>query len=730
MSAFKIYTIKPLETMEALSLKLRQWCSRQPGTSEAAAFSQDCSGLLGLAPTNPGSLGRVASGPVPALAPLVAAVSALKGFLHEAARVASRFATRQTNVVSPYIGGVVGAPDTAMPNSCKTRGFSIGTLNPGRSGLLSLHTHEVIWWRLIRIANKLVTHQIDICFLPAWRWPPGVEVPEDLGFRMLGTAKAKWASIGALVSMRIAPLVHQLDAFMTDRTLWLAVNLGGDSAYILGGFYAAPGGDIETWSLLLQQFEALSATFPGVRIVLAGDANAHFSKVVRHESHCNCLHCKQSPRDRQIEAMVAASNLAVLNDDTPTHDSGTLIDLILGTPDVFTKAVVHPETIGGSDHRLVTAKVGAVPCSDHWQPDARVQWSHGHLWSEALSSVQESTQVILSAVDEAICEVCETPTLPVKRRRAILDAAAWCREVLVAVAGHLHGLVAVTVTKKKKRQLTEPVASHHLDNLQVSKAVAAAQLTARQKFAALCAKDPAKADSFLSGFFNRSRRFEVSLVDEETQKTLGAFQTAEVIAADMSARANNQFPVDDEGRRMLVDLVSKIRAAGAPPTGVPGIQQLPSSTTAQLPTLYSQDEFRTCLTKICASKKSVHAPLAAVKAGSLVTDSLALQLCNLGRACGLTAAAWSTRHISPIRKAGPQLVTSIANLRPVSRASDMSAIQDALWLSRCKPFIERYTGECQLGGRYDCIAIIVALVLHAQVRHYQGLLTYFLFCRS
>ena len=57
----------------------------------------------------------------------------------------------------------------------------------------------------------------------------------------------------------------------------------------------------------------------------------------------------------------------------------------------------------------------------------------------------------------------------------------------------------------------------------------------------------------------------------------------------------------------------------------------------------------------------------------------------------------------------------------------MSAIQDALWLSRCKPFIEKYTGECQLGGKHDCIAIIVALVLHAQVRNYQRLLTYFLF---
>ena len=367
--------------------------------------------------------------------------------------------------------------------------------------------------------------------------------------------------------------------------------------------------------------------------------------------------------------------------------------------------------------------------SENWQPDARVQWSHGHLWSEALFSLQECTQVILSAVENAVSEVCVTQTLPVKRRRAILDAAAWCRKVLVAVAGHLHGLVAVTVTKKRKQQRTVPLPSvrREPDCMQICRAIATAQLDARQKFAELFARDPAKADSFLSKFFNRSRQFEIALADEETQKTLGAFQTAEAIAADMSARANNKFPCDAEGRQVLADLVTRIRFAGAPPTGVPGVQQLPSSTTAQLPQRYSQDEFRDYLTKICASKKSVHAPFAAIKAGSLVTDSLALQLCNLGKACGLTASVWSTRHMLPIRKAAPQMVTAITNLRPVSRAGDMSAIQDALWLSRCKPFIERYTGECQLGGKFDCVAIIVALVLHAQVRNNQGLLTYFIF---
>jgi len=32
-----------------------------------------------------------------------------------------------------------------------------------------------------------------------------------------------------------------------------------------------------------------------------------------------------------------------------------------------------------------------------------------------------------------------------------------------------------------------------------------------------------------------------------------------------------------------------------------------------------------------------------------------------------------------------------------------------------------------LGGKHVCVAIVVALVIHAQVRHYQGLLSYLFF---
>ena len=718
--------------MDSLRIKLREWLRGQPGALEATALSNDCRGLSALAPNNPNTLCHLASGTVPGLVPLARMASELKGFLHDIIREASAFITRRAHVVPPYLGGLQGHASSAVPSSGapQAQAVSVGVLNPGRSGFLSICTHEVLWWRLIHITKELHRKNVAICMLPSWRWPPGIEVPDDLGFQLVGTPSTSWASIGALVCSQVAHLVHQLDSFCTPRTLWLAMNLGTKSACIIGGFYAAPGGDVETWSLVLQQYDAIHCAFPDTPIVLAGDGNAHFSHVVHHQQDCSCLHCRQGTRDREIEALVNASNLNVLNVDAPTHDSGTLIDVILGESGVKAEAVTHSDNIGGSDHRLVTVSFDNIQFGVSWQPDARVCWTHGQLWTDALRSVQHLLDELADATSQATQEICSASSLPTKRKRAILDTAAWCREAVVASLGHLHGMITVRPTNKRPRRASTtspPREPAEISKAWVSEATRKHQLSARQKFSELCSQNPGKASAFLSGILNRSRSFNIALRDECTLEPLSFSQTAELLAEDMRARADNDFPVNMVGRQQMTEVVSAIRHAGAPSTGVPGAAPLPTHTTAQLPLLYTSAEFQECLLKISCSKKSVHAPLAAVKAGFLAADNLALELCNLGRVCGLTASMWSIRHISPIRKAGPRNVTSVKNLRPISRASDMSAVQDALWLSRCKSFIDAFTDDAQMGGKFDCVAIMVALIMHAQVRHYQGLLTYFVF---
>ena len=68
----------------------------------------------------------------------------------------------------------------------------------------------------------------------------------------------------------------------------------------------------------------------------------------------------------------------------------------------------------------------------------------------------------------------------------------------------------------------------------------------------------------------------------------------------------------------------------------------------------------------------------------------------------------------------------VANLRPISQATDMAAVQDGLWL-RSQFLLEHFTGLSQMGGKFDTIAVIIALILHIQIRHLQGLDTYILF---
>ena len=97
---------------------------------------------------------------------------------------------------------------------------------------------------------------------------------------------------------------------------------------------------------------------------------------------------------------------------------------------------------------------------------------------------------------------------------------------------------------------------------------------------------------------------------------------------------------------------------------------------------------------------------------------------NLGLHVGLTSSLWSLRQITPLRKTGPSIVRKTSSLRPISLASDMASVQDALWLGRCALRLQLYCGPGQQGGVGDPGSVVLALVSHAQVRDFQGLDTY------
>lgn len=164
------------------------------------------------------------------------------------------------------------------------------------------------------------------------------------------------------MSSDIVGNILQVSALDFERSMWLeltCVNKDGSlNTLFCCGFYCAPGGDLETWARVLQEMKELKVVLPHAEFLLAGDGNAHFKHCVNHEPTCSCPHFKQSAIDRSIEAQVLATGLMVLNEAKPTHDSGHMIDVILGTVEQGC-AHTYDENIGDSDHRMVAITVSS-----------------------------------------------------------------------------------------------------------------------------------------------------------------------------------------------------------------------------------------------------------------------------------------------------------------------------------------------------------------------------------
>ena len=717
--------------MEALDRLRERWLACSPRRAEVAALVQDFASLLLTAPVNPQNLFQIARGCVARLQGLGLFVSVLRGFLKHTVNAASKLPGNRQTVASPYVGGLEAKRQRLDdPVACPTKPLQVGSLNPGRTGLQTVATNEVLWWRLQHIMEHLIAKDIAICFLPSARWPEGAPMPEQSPFELLGIRSASWSSIGVLIRTDALHVVSVLEDFLTERTIWLGVSATANTEFdvIIGGFYASPGGDEGTWALALQQFQQLQHEHGLARCYLMGDGNAHFSHMVTHELDCHCSHCKQSPADRRIETSVRIAGLEPLNGPEPTHDSGNTIDVVLGLPG-SPRAVTFDDNIGGSDHKLICLDL-MCSFSPVGEPSlAIVHWAHPDKWSHALTEIEPVLMHLAELVSQVDLEVQEAPSLPNKRKRSLLDACAWCREALYLAVGHFSSAVAVKFPKPFPPP-AGPARSSADSKEDYASLLLREQTANLQKFAQLVSSDPSQAQSFLSGFFRRSKMFRIGLQDPLTQRPASSQQCAEIISRDLVSRSNDSSFAGTPARSLLEECIKEIRRRQAPASGVV-VQnfcvQPPLHTTANRTEPYSMGELETSLQKVVKSKKAVHCPLAALKAECPAGRELSLTLCNLGRTCAMSPKCWGLRHVSPIRKAGPSTVDKVKNLRPISRASDLSSLQDSLWMGRCKPFLDQYTGHMQFGGKFDAVAVVVTLVLHAQLRQYQGLLTYLLF---
>ncbi|CAK0833195.1 unnamed protein product [Prorocentrum cordatum] len=186
----------------------------------------------------------------------------------------------------------------------------------------------------------------------------------------------------------------------------------------------------------------------------------------------------------------------------------------------------------------------------------------------------------------------------------------------------------------------------------------------------------------------------------------------DLIRGDLFARAHNDFPQNLSDRDDLAQTVTAIRQSGAG-AGL---------TCPQNP--YTVVEVETALSLLKPGKRTVHLCNAALRAKVEEGFRLTRALLNLGRALCVTARLWSLRHFAPIRKSGPASVRKVSALRPISFTSDMASVQDAAWIARNGAKIEAYCGPAQQGGVGDPVSLVIALTMHAQLRHSQNLPTW------
>ncbi|CAE7587340.1 unnamed protein product [Symbiodinium sp. CCMP2592] len=496
-------------------------------------------------------------------------------------------------------------------------------------------------------------------------------------------------------------------------------------------------GDVETWTQIIAEYGKLRSRFPGVRIVILGDANIHLQYLVQHDDRCSCLHCVQKATDRKIEADLHRAGLFAFNPPHPTHQSGHIIDLCFAEASHPIDVVVEPSDIGLSDHKLIWADCAIRLQFSFQQSVGRVMWARPGLWEHVFCQALPALEALRNAIEEATEEIFEARSLQVKRRRAILDAAAWARDAIVCLLGHCFSLTVV-----RGARCTHPGAGHKwpesvprpedFDDFDSYKlAMADFNIGIREgvfeKFVSLRNCDPNEAKRFLSACVKSNKGFQVALTDEETGQLLSTQQALQALADDLEARADVSPAQDSFEHCWVREAVRSIKQAKAPAAGLPGLPPLPQETTANNPHLYTSSELEQALSSIQTRKQCIHGPLAAVKASVPEARELTLALVNLARAAEVTATSWCFRRINPLRKSGPRVVRKLRCLRPISLTADMAAVQDALWLARCKRQLDAFTNLRQLGGKMDTILVILAVILHVQIRHYQGVDTYLLF---
>ena len=544
----------------------------------------------------------------------------MKTFLKiEALPSLSKNVTRDKPTISPYSGGVTKTHFEAFvqkeARTLRLQEIKMATLNPGRSGLTALGTDAILYWRLWHIATALQERGIHICAVPAARWPPGAKLPDGYPYSFLGDSTLDWAGVGLLVATELEESVQHISDVGGSRRHWFViVDATADEAppLVFCAMGPAPGGDVDTWMGILNDYKTLQCRFRNSRFVLAGDANVHFKCIVDHIAGCTCLHCHQCKADKVIEEAVNAAGLIVCNPDIPTHVSGTILDVFLTPRTSPTEVEVDAENVGSSDHSLVTSSVRAAVNLNFVSGLGRVALAGIEEWNEALQVVSPLLNATARAAELATVDLAECGNkIRWRRRRVIVDTAAWLRDCIYVLAGHLLGATRVYRPREQTSGVApltpslKPVNFGTYEEYQeaVQAAVWRAQSDTALRYSRLRQRNPGAAESLIASYFKRARHFTVALTDGDTGALLGPASSVDAVVTDLVKRADNDFPQDPLQAAWAQRCVEQIRRQGAPDAGVSEIRPLGSVTSARNKSLYSESEVQAAIESLKVDKK-------------------------------------------------------------------------------------------------------------------------------
>ena len=177
------------------------------------------------------------------------------------------------------------------------------------------------------IAAAMQENGIHGLALPAARLPPGATLPEGFPMSWLGTKSVGWDSTGMLVDNDLFENIVVLDEFCSERHFWIRIQTsarsnssGRDADILCCSFYCSPGGDIATWTEIVDTYAQIRTLHPGCKFFLLGDGNTHLSYLVDHAGDCGCLHCKQPAHDVHIQQLIEHAGLRAINPQVPSHD--------------------------------------------------------------------------------------------------------------------------------------------------------------------------------------------------------------------------------------------------------------------------------------------------------------------------------------------------------------------------------------------------------------------------